>query len=261
MLSVPRKIPKGENRRGSPLSHPMSLELAFVNRMLTSRIEYILNLDFNLYCISILALFQHCHHAVKPRLVLEAVTEPPVTPLQDGPLGTLDLEHSSLWKLGTGSFLGLRFFLLISRSFPPGYAVNVFLLKHVPNKTPGQPHQNTCPPAHPGGSKQGLTVRDKWYNPPLCWVIRRDSDRESRIHAAFACKATSALYVQSFLGVRTPYKKQWTEDHEPLLLVVSTVMIFAIAFTGNPYLGLVAGSACSQTSLFEDERPSGEREP
>ena len=87
------------------------------------------------------------------------------------------------------------------------------------------------------------------------------SDCESEIHAAVACKATSALYVQSFLGVRTPYKKQWTEDHEPLLLVVSIVMIFAIPCTGNPYLGLVAGSVCSQTNLFEDERPSGEREP
>ena len=69
-----------------------------------------------------------------------------------------------------------------------------------------------------------------------------------------------ALYVESFLGVRTPYEHQWTEDAEPLLLVVSTVMIFAIPCIGNPYLGLVAGSSCSPTSLSEDERPSGERE-
>lgn len=172
VLSVPRKIPKGESGRGSPLSHPMSLELAFVNRMLTSRIEYILNLDFNLHCISILALFQHCHHAVKPRLVLRS-SHWATCHLSSGQSSGHPGPGTFLF-MEAGSFLGLRFFLLISRSFPPGYAVNVLLLKHVPNMAPGQPHQNTCPPAHPAGSKQGLTVRDKWYNPPLCWVIRRD---------------------------------------------------------------------------------------
>ena len=109
-------------------------------------------------------------------------------------------------------------------------------------------------------------MRDRWYKPPFCWVIRRDplTMRAGNMLQLPVKQTklvpTSALYVDSFLGVRTPYKQQWTEDPEPLLLVISTVMIFAIPCVGNPYLGLVAGSSCSSTSLSEDERPSGERE-
>ena len=77
-------------------------------------------------------------------------------------------------------------------------------------------------------------MRDRWYKPPFCWVIRRDPlTMRARNMLPLPVKQTkfvptSALYVESFLGVRTPYEQQWTEDAEPLLLVVSTVMIFTV---------------------------------
>lgn len=181
---------------------------------------------------------------------------------RSAPLGTWTWNIHSLWKLGTGSFLGLRFFLLISRSFPPGYAVNVFLLKHAlirhlvnPIRTLVlQPTQveasrvsqweiNGTTHRSAGLSGGTLTVRAGYM---LHLPVKQ------LVHCMFNHSWESELLTRSS-GQRTMSPSCWW-----LALWWWSLPSHSLGILTWDW---VAGSACSQTSLFEDERPSGEREP